>query len=59
MRGKIKYMIVTKHNRETRHLEVKNYNFERVENFKYLGVNIDRNADSHEEIRLRLVTANK
>jgi len=50
--GKIKYIIVTRHNHETRHLEVNNYNFERVANFKYLGVNINKNADSHEEIRL-------
>jgi len=56
---KTKYMIATKHNHETRHLEVNNYNFERVANFKYLGVNIKENADSHEEIRLRLVAANK
>jgi len=34
-------------------------NFERVEKFKYLGVNINENAVSHEEIRLRLVAANK
>ena len=40
-------------------LEVNNYNFERVANFKYLGVNIHVNADSHGEIRLRLVAANK
>jgi len=38
--GKTMYMIVTRHNHETRHLEVNNYNFERVANFKYLGVNI-------------------
>jgi len=30
-----------------------------VANFKYLGVNINENADSHEEIRLRLTAANK
>jgi len=57
--GKTKYMIVMRHNHETRHLEVNNYNFERVANFKYLGVNINENADNHEEIRLRLVAANK
>jgi len=38
---------------------VNNYNFERVANFKYLGVNINENADSHKEIRLRLVAVNK
>ena len=54
-----KYMIVTRHNQEIRHLEVNNCNFERVANFKYLRVNINENADSNEEIRLRLVVANK
>jgi hypothetical protein len=38
---------------------VNNYNFERVANFKYLEVNINENVDSHEEIRLRLVAANR
>jgi len=51
--GKSMYMTVTKHNRETRHLEVNNYNFERVANFIYLGLNINENDDSHEKIRLR------
>jgi protein gp37 len=57
--GKPKYMIVTRHNHELRHLKVNNYNFKRLANFKYLGVNINENADSHKEIRLRLVTASK
>jgi len=46
---KTKYMIVTRHNHEIRHLKANNYNFERVANFKYLGVNINENADSHED----------
>lgn len=58
-KGKTKYMVVTRHNRETRHLEMNNFNFERVANFKYLGLNINENADSYQEIRLRLVAANK
>lgn len=57
--GKTKYMIDTRHNHEKRHLKVNNYNFERIANFKYLGVNINENADSYEEIRLRLVAAKK
>lgn len=56
---KTKYMLVTRHNHEIRHMKVNNYIFERVANFKYLGVNINENADSLEEIRLRLVAANK
>jgi hypothetical protein len=42
-------MIVTRHNHEMRHLKVNNYNFKRVANFKYLGVNINENADSPEK----------
>lgn len=51
--GKTKYMIVTRNNCETRNLEVNNDIFERVTNFKYLEVNINEDADRHEEIRLR------
>lgn len=57
--GKIKYMIDTRRNHETRKLEVHNYNLETVINFKYLGVDINENANSHKEIKLRLVVANK
>jgi hypothetical protein len=39
---KTKYMIVERKNilkkNKIRHLKIKNYKFERVENFKYLGV---------------------
>jgi len=34
-------------------MDVNNYNFERVVNFKFLMVGINENSDSHEEIRLR------
>lgn len=54
---KTKYIIVTRHNRQTRQFELYNYNFERVVNFKYLGVDINKNVDSYEEIKL--VAANK
>lgn len=45
--GKTKYMIVMLLNHKTRKLKVHNDNFERVANFKYLGVYINENADSH------------
>ena len=37
---KTKYMIAEKKNslKKIKHLKIKNYKFERVENFKYLGV---------------------
>lgn len=54
-----KYLMVTRRNRQTRPLEVHNYNFEKVVNFKYFGVKINENTDSHEEIKLRLKAAKK
>ena len=51
---KTKYMIVIKKNNLKKnkigHLKVKNYKFERVENFKYLGVII--NEDNNNQIDL-------
>jgi len=41
------------------HLDVGDYKFERVDNFKYLGVDINKDANSHEEINLRLAAANR
>lgn len=57
--GKTKYTMVTRRNHQTRKLKVRDYNFERATNFKYLEVDIDENADSHKELKLRLVAANK
>lgn len=57
--GKTKYMIVTIRNHETSKLKMHNYNCETVTNFKYLEVDINENADSRKEIKLRLVVANE
>lgn len=57
--GKTKYTVVTRHDCDTRNLEVNNHFFERVTSFKHLGLDINEYADSHEEIRLRLIVANK
>lgn len=55
-----KYIVVTRHDCETRNSEVNDHTFERVTNFKYLGVDdINEGAESHEEIRLRFIAANK
>jgi len=56
---KTKYIVVTRHDYEIRNLEVNSHIFERVSNFKYLGVNIKDNADRHEEIIPRLVAETK
>ena len=56
---KTKYMVVTRNNHRIGHLDIGNYKFERVDNFKYLGVDINKDANSHEEIKLRLTAANR
>jgi len=40
------------------HLKIKNYNFERVENFKYLGVvlNEDNNNQIYLQERIKMLT---
>jgi hypothetical protein len=40
------------------HLKIKNYKFERVENFKYLGVilNEDNNHQIHLQERIKMLT---
>jgi len=40
-------------------LVVNNYRLERVKNLKYLCVNINENADSYKEIKLRLIAENR
>lgn len=57
--GKSKCMVITIRKHHKRKLEVHNYNFERVSNFNYLEVDVNENADSLIEIKLRLVAANK
>jgi hypothetical protein len=67
--GKTKYMIVERKNslkkNKTGHLKIKNYKFERAENFKYLGVilnedNSNGNSNSHQmDLQERIKNANK
>lgn len=52
-------MIVTKINYRKGHLGVGDNKFETVDNLKYLGVDINKDAISHEEIKLRLAAANR
>ncbi|VVC46515.1 Hypothetical protein CINCED_3A024067, partial [Cinara cedri] len=40
-------------------LEVENYKFERVQNFKYMSVTINGKNKNHDEIKIRLTAANK
>jgi hypothetical protein len=59
--GKTKYMIVTRGNQldQNRSLEIKNYCFEKVESFKYLGVDINSYNNYYEEIELRIKAGNR
>jgi hypothetical protein len=40
-------------------LKIHGYSFEQVKEFKYLGVNINEENSMHEEIKIRLMMANK
>ena len=61
--GKTKYMIVEQKNRlkqnKTGHLTIKNYTYERVENFKYLGVILNENNNHQIDLQDRIKIANK
>jgi len=62
-RGKTKYMIVEQKNSseqsKTGQLTVKNYTFERVENFKYLGVILCEDNNYQIVVQERIKNANK
>jgi len=42
-----------------RHLKIKNYKFERVENFKYLGVMLHESNNNQIDLQERIKNANK
>ena len=59
---KTKYMIVERKNilrQTTGHLKRKNYKFERVENFKYLGVTLQEDNNHQIHLQERIKNANK
>jgi len=41
------------------HLKIKNYKFERVENFKYLGVILNEDNNNQTDLQERINSANK
>jgi hypothetical protein len=57
--AKTKYMLMTRHTPAKNNLIVGPYTFEQVDDFKYLGVNINYNNDMHNEIKLRINSANR
>jgi len=60
---KTRYMIVERKNslkkNKTRHLKIINCKFERVENFKYLGVILNEDNDNQTDLQGRIKNANK
>jgi len=60
---KTKYMIVERENNLKKnkigHLKIKNYKFEKVENFKYLGVILNEDNNNQMDLQERIKNANK
>jgi len=58
---KTKYVIVERKNslKKIVHLKIKNYKFERVENFKYLGVMLNEDNNKQVDLQERIKNANK
>jgi len=56
---KTKYLVISKETRDDSDLIVGNYSFQQVKSFKYLGTNINQYSNMHNEIKLRIPTANK
>lgn len=56
---KTKYIIITRSNNRVGHLDIDDYRFEVVDNLKYFGVDIKKDANSHNEINIRLAAANR
>ena len=60
---KTKYMILERKNSSKQnkmgHLEIKNYKFERVENFKYLGVVFNEGNNYQIDLQERIRNANR
>jgi len=56
---KTKYMCISQNDRNDLSLRVDPYVFEKVEAFKYLGININSKNNVHEEIKERVASANR
>jgi len=60
---KTKYMIAERENslkqNKTEHLKIKNYKFEKVENFKYIGVTLNEDNNYKTDLQERIKNANK
>jgi sorting nexin-29 len=52
-------MVLSRSNENQHNLKVGNLTFEKVKNFKYLGVNINGKNDMHREISERIASRNR
>lgn len=57
--AKTKYMVLSRKVSPKNNLKVHGYSFEQVKEFNYLGVNINEENNTHDEIKLRLSAVNK
>jgi hypothetical protein len=57
--AKTKYMVMSRQVTLKNNIKVNGYSFEQVEEFKYLGVNINEKNNMHNEIKLRMCAANR
>jgi hypothetical protein len=57
--NKTKFMIISRREHPQSAIILKDMSFERVWNIKYIGVDINSQADSHEEIHRRISAGNK
>jgi hypothetical protein len=56
---KIKYMAVTKNPTDTKMLKIQEQEYERIEEFEYLGTILTEDNDVTTEINQRIIMANK
>ena len=56
---KTKYLIVSRGQYHQNSILMRDMTFEKIHNFKYLGVDVNERANSHEEINRRMIAGNK
>jgi sorting nexin-29 len=57
--NKTKYMTMSRNNQNTNDILISNMKIEAVDNFKYLGVNVNNNNNMHQEVNERIMCGNR
>ncbi|KAL4154352.1 hypothetical protein QTP88_000231 [Uroleucon formosanum] len=57
--NKTKYMLMSRRPTPLQNVSIDHFSFEQVENFKYLGANINHKNNMHNEIKSRISAANR